>query len=573
MLRALRHLPVRAKLGLVVGVIVIALLAQVVLSLFALERLRVGGPTYRTIRAYRDGIERIAILQSDLNAYQAAVLAMAHVRERDLVGQADRRRKEIAARVEAGFDEAINAAPDGQTRVGLESARATWREFLTSSEREVLPAAARGDADGFWRLTMGVQQRRYARFIEQVGTAVNRDRLEATGMEELAEGDARRRVRELAAIATAVALFAVALASLVTRSITRPLGGLTAAAGKVARGTIPATVIALDARDELGQLADVFDAMLGAIRDLFGRAKGASRRIEESSRELLAANRQMAEGAKEQSTQLGAVSDDATKMAAALHELAATADGVAASAGENAMAAEQGAAAVAESALSLEEIRTSSAQVREALGAVTGSAERIETVVEALQDIATETHVLSLNASLEASRAGEAGRGFATVAAEVRSLADRAARSAREIKGLVPAIAAQLRAAQQAVDGNVAAADRGTANGGVVVRTFEAITRSAQGTRTAVGEMTAVLREQVESTRRTAGVVHAVSGVAAESLAATTQMVELAASLQDVVHGLDELLARFELEEAPRGRGAPPEPRPAPLPDITSTPV
>jgi methyl-accepting chemotaxis protein len=570
MMRWIRDLPVRAKLGLVVVAMALALAAEIALSLSTIERLRVGGPTYRRIEEYRDAIERLSTLESDLNAYQAALLALAQEHERDLVAQGDARRREIGARVDAGFEEAAKLALAEEIRVGLASARSTWQEFRDVSEKQVVPAISHGDGSAVHGLITGVQARRYRRFIEQVGTAVNQSRLEVDVLEAAAATEARRRVQLMGLGVAAVLAGALAVAFVLTRSFTGPLATLTRRANRVAGGTIPAGSLRLESRDELGRLAEVFDDMLAAIRDIVAAAQQAARRLDASAKELLDANRRVSDGASEQATQLRAVSEVTNRMATALHELSQTAETVSRTASQNAEAAEDGARAVEESTRGLEAIRLAGDEVKSALLAATQASQRIGTIVEALQDIATETHVLSLNASIEAARAGEAGRGFAVVAGEVRSLAERAAQSSREIDQIVAGIFEHMRAAQAAVDRNVAAVKRGTESGRILAGSFEAIHGSARATRASVEEMTSVLKDQVGATQQTATVVDEVSQVASESMVASRQLLDLGHRLTGVVHDLEHLLARFSVED---DRSAPASPSSPAAPELPERPA
>jgi methyl-accepting chemotaxis protein len=205
---------------------------------------------------------------------------------------------------------------------------------------------------------------------------------------------------------------------------------------------------------------------------------------------------------------------------------------------------------VAESSHGLDAIRAASAEAEQTLQRMAQASERIGSIVVAIQEIAGETHVLSLNASIEASRAGEAGRGFAVVANEVRALAERAAQSAREIRDIVAAIYQELRAAQEAVQRNVAAVASGVASGTVLSRTFEEIQRSARDTHGSVSEVTGVLRDQVDGTRRTAALVEEVARVAGESLSASALIVGQGDELRAVISNLEQILGRFELEDS-----------------------
>jgi methyl-accepting chemotaxis protein len=381
--------------------------------------------------------------------------------------------------------------------------------------------------------------------------------------EQEARAMAERATVVMVVLVVASLAAGMAFAWYVARSITAPLRKLARAANRISEGRIPAEGVQLQTQDEFGRLGAVFDGMTAALRDILSRAQEASRRLDASSRDLLAANRQLSEGTQSQARRLAEVSGETSRRAAALEELSATFSTVSQRSSENAAAAEEGRRAVAESSHGLDGIRAASAEAEQTLQRMAQASERIGSIVVAIQEIAGETHVLSLNASIEASRAGEAGRGFAVVANEVRALAERAAQSAREIRDIVAGIYQELRNAQEAVQRNVAAVASGVASGAVLSRTFEEIQRSARDTHGSVSEVTSVLRDQVDGTRRTAALVEEVARVAGGSLSASALIVGQGDELRVVISNLDQILGRFELEQSTPDRSARP-----PAPDL-----
>jgi methyl-accepting chemotaxis protein len=218
---------------------------------------------------------------------------------------------------------------------------------------------------------------------------------------------------------------------------------------------------------------------------------------------------------------------------------------------------------VAATGQGLSAIQASSAEVRQALGALSAATQRIDVIVESIQSIAAETHILSLNASIEASRAGEAGRGFAVVAKAVRALAERSALSGREIREIVAGTQLHMRAAQAAMLANVAAVEQGAQSSSVLTRTFQAIEQAARETHTSVADMTTVLKEQTQATERTASIVRSVAEVATESLAASDSILRQGDTLHEMVQELEKILSRFDLREGAAPPAAAPTAPPA----------
>lgn len=537
MRRLVRDLKIRAKLVLLVSLAALAFAAQVLVGLSTLQRLRVGGPVH-----------------AEIARGQAAALATARA-ETALAGYAfarsrgDREAARAAAdRVDAALAAALEAAPPGDGRSNLGEAR---DRFHQQRDAAFNPAAL-------------------ARLQNLVGEAGAHLEAIATARTEEADHDARSQMQLLVAAATVVFIALGFVAIAVVRAVAAPLRRVTATAIALASGRVPARSSAAGGADELGQLSRVFDGLIGLLRDLLARGQAAARRLDGAAKELVAANVQMSEGVRAQAARLSDASGETSRMASALGELSTAFDAVSRTVSENAEAAEAGSRAVGSSGEALEGIRQAGQDVQEAIAATILGAERIRKIVDVLEEIAGETHVLSLNASIEAARAGDRGKGFGVVATEVRGLAERAAKSAHEIRAIVADTARHLRGAQDAVQRNTAAVERGVGEGRALEGVFASIHAAAQETNGAVGEMSAVLADQVEATRRTASLVGEVSRLAEERRAAGEAILAQGTRLHEVVADLDALLGRFQLEAEPAS--APVEPggaAPAGAPDGT----
>ena len=228
-----------------------------------------------------------------------------------------------------------------------------------------------------------------------------------------------------------VLLVSVALCALVTGgvfiwllaySITAPISRAVKVAQAVAEGNLSTDVIA-DSRDETGKLLTALGMMNGQLRDVVNTIRAGSTEISTSTKQIASGNQDLSARTSEQ--------------AAALEETAASMQEFTDSVNANARRAHE-ASCMAESASNI--ARQSSTAMTEAVGAMTqvqSVASRITEITETMDRIATQTHILALNASVEAARAGEAGKGFNVVAAEVQSLARNSRTASREIRTLI----------------------------------------------------------------------------------------------------------------------------------------
>jgi methyl-accepting chemotaxis protein len=161
------------------------------------------------------------------------------------------------------------------------------------------------------------------------------------------------------------------------------------------------------------------------------------------------------------------------------------------------------------------------------------SSKRIADIIGTIDGIAFQTNILALNAAVEAARAGEQGRGFAVVAGEVRSLAQRSADAAREIKGLITASVERVDTGARLVQ------DAGATMGEIVA--------SVQRVTDIIGEITAAANEQTSGIVQVNGAVTSLDQMTQQNAALVEESAAAAESLRDQASRLTDVVARFHL--------------------------
>ncbi|MCY1408094.1 Methyl-accepting chemotaxis protein McpQ [compost metagenome] len=241
---------------------------------------------------------------------------------------------------------------------------------------------------------------------------------------------------QLLAIAGVTLLVALLAAWGITGQIVRPLRETLAQARRIAEGDLCGTAPAARG-DELGQLQQAMQAMQDSLRELIGRIGGGVGEISGAAQALSAVTEQTRAGVEEQKS-------ETIQVATAMQEMAYTVQEVAGNAGQAAGAAQL---ACEEAGRGNQVVQDAIAQIERLAAGVQASAEvmarlhedsaQIGYVLDVIRSVAEQTNLLALNAAIEAARAGEAGRGFAVVADEVRGLAQRVQSSTSQIQELI----------------------------------------------------------------------------------------------------------------------------------------
>jgi methyl-accepting chemotaxis protein len=231
----------------------------------------------------------------------------------------------------------------------------------------------------------------------------------------------------------------VLLALLLTRSIVNPLTRAVRAAEDIAGGNLTKH-IEVDGKDEPARLLEALVGMQQNLRKTIEQISGSATQLASAAEELSAVTEEASRGVQQQNNEIEQAATAVNEMTAAVEEVARNAVSTSQASQQSTQAAREGRDRVVET---VSAIQAMTQDVQTTSNLVEGLAEQgrdIGKVLDVIRSIAEQTNLLALNAAIEAARAGEAGRGFAVVADEVRALAHRTAQSTREIEQMVAGI-------------------------------------------------------------------------------------------------------------------------------------
>jgi methyl-accepting chemotaxis protein len=354
------------------------------------------------------------------------------------------------------------------------------------------------------------------------------------------DDNAVRSTRLMIILAACALAAGAALSWLLTVGIVRPIRAAVAVAETVAAGDLTHHIDA-SAQDETGALLRALRHMNDSLVGIVGQVRGGTETIATASREISAGNLDLSSRTEQQA---GALEETAASMEELTTTVRQNAD--------NARQANQLAIAASEVAVQGGAVV---GEVVTTMGAINDSAKRIVDIIGVIDSIAFQTNILALNAAVEAARAGEQGRGFAVVAAEVRSLAQRSAAAAKEIKELITASVSSVDAGAKLVD------QAGS--------TMEQVVTSIRRVTDIMAEITSASQEQTGGIEQVNQAIGQMDQVTQQNAALVEEAAAAATSMQDQAAKLAEVVSVFKLDGAQAARAmaalAAPVLRPAPV--------
>ncbi len=342
--------------------------------------------------------------------------------------------------------------------------------------------------------------------------------------------------------ATLLALLLGVLAAFaITRQIIVPLRQTLAAAERVANGDLRQDLV-VERRDELGQLQASMQRMTQGLRQLIGGIGDGVTQIASAAEELSAVTEQTSAGVNNQKVETDQVATAMNEMAATVQEVARNAE----QASEAALMADQqareGDKVVGEAIAQIERLAGEVVNSSEAMNQLKAESDKIGSVLDVIKSVAQQTNLLALNAAIEAARAGEAGRGFAVVADEVRSLAQRTQQSTEEIEELIASLQSGTQRVASVMDNSRALTDSSVeltrrAGGSLdtITRTVSSIQSMNQQIATAAEQQSAVAEEINRSVMNVRDISDQTSAASEETASSSVELARLGTHLQGLV--------------------------------------
>lgn len=336
---------------------------------------------------------------------------------------------------------------------------------------------------------------------------------------------------------------------LLARTMTSPLRKTLEMITEIAQGKADLTArLRIKSADEIGALAFQFNKFIEKLHEIISQVLNSADLVQGSTMEISQGNQNLSERVQQQASAIQETASVMEEMTSAVQQEAEHARQANSMAQQTSKMAKKGGEVIQ--------------RTIEAMGAVTESSKKINEIISVVNEIAFQTNLLALNAAVEAARAGEAGRGFAVVAGEVRNLAGRSAKAAKEIQSLITDSVSKVEQGNALVDESGKLLSEIIDNVQEVAVISSEIDASIQEQATGIEQVSKAINQMDEVVQQNATLVE-------EAASASEEMASAAASLRHQMSG-------FKIRQDTRFAGGPvphtaPKPAPKPLPAKPNT--
>jgi methyl-accepting chemotaxis protein len=341
-------------------------------------------------------------------------------------------------------------------------------------------------------------------------------------------------------------LLGLLLAFLISRNIVEPVTRVTEVVRDVTRGDMTRGELDVPATGEVRLMAQSFNQMLGTLRGTVMELMSRTEQLSGASRGLLGASADQEHVISQQAAYAQQIAATFEELSRTAEQISSSTEVVESAARRTHEAVAEAMAVVAQVVAGINDIRTESKGVADAIVGLNQDLQQVSKIAQVINQVAERSDLLALNAALEGTKAGEVGRGFSLVAAEMRKLAENVSASARDIARIVEKVQDSGEEAASKARVGMATSDRGVEVAEQASSVFQRIVELARGTSEAARQITIATRQQRQSSEQAVQGARNVAELVKQGVDATGRTTRIAQDLQAVAEGLTAVTSRFK---------------------------
>ncbi|XXF75749.1 methyl-accepting chemotaxis protein [Myxococcaceae bacterium GXIMD 01537] len=343
-------------------------------------------------------------------------------------------------------------------------------------------------------------------------------------------------------------LVGLGLAVLIGRAIVDPVSRVTDAARDVARGDVSRDALDVSAAGEVRLMAHSFNEMLMTLRGTVAEMVSRTEQLSAASRGLTGASADQEHVISQQAAYAQQIAATFEELSRTAEQISSSTEVVESSARRTHEAVAEAMAVVAQVVAGINDIRIESKGVADAIVGLNQDLQQVTKIAQVINQVSERSDLLALNAALEGTKAGEVGRGFSLVAAEMRKLAENVSASARDIARIVEKVQDSGEEAASKARVGMATSDRGVEVAEQASAVFQRIVELARGTSEAARQITIATRQQRQSSEQAVQGARNVAELVKQGVDATGRTTRIALDLQSVAEGLTVVTSKFKVQ-------------------------
>ncbi len=354
----------------------------------------------------------------------------------------------------------------------------------------------------------------------------------------------KKRLIAVSAIGFLVAMF---LSIVITRVIVRPLSELSRGMSRLANGKLDTKLNTASRTREMSLLMQGFSAMVATLRDQVSGLSDGANTIAVSTSQISTTATELASTASEASISVNQITTTAEEVKQTVQLSTEKANQVADAAEEVARVADQGRKATEDAVSGMSRIKEEMEYIAESIVKLSEQTQSIGEIIDAVNDLANESNLLSVNASIEAAKAGEFGKGFAVVAQEVKSLSDQSKQATAQVRTILNDIQNATSQAVMATERGSKAVDTGVDLASSSGNAIRALADSISGSAKSAAQIAASSRQQLAGMDQLAQAMGSIQDAAGQNVDGAKRLEDATRDLSEIADTLKDLANRFEL--------------------------
>jgi len=423
------NLKLRPKFFLIMAVVFVGFVSSFFIGAYLINQVRVGGGLYKEISNRKNTLEAIALLKSDLNQVRGELATLLSETDQDNRSQIKAAINELKKDIDSKFSGIIAMLNNEEKKIAIQDAQATWTEFITTADNELLSAINSGNKTLANELATGIQKSRYERFIEQVGGIADVLKLEIDEMEQNTDKIIRSKVIFGGAISGALFLIILGLTFILVNSISKRIRSLRDFANTIASGDLlSATSGASDGNgDEIAELGDAINKMAFNLKDMIAKIVTISQNVSRATENVVITSREVLDvsdmqkeeiqsatlAVQEMGVAIAQVAQSTKSLSQVAHETSAAVmetktsmESIAENANINSESAQETASIIEELLANIKQVAESTEKLTDSSIGIASSIEQVNATTKDIDDRAKESVVLADAVMKNASERG-----------------------------------------------------------------------------------------------------------------------------------------------------------------------